>query len=236
MIKSNFNLIMVCMLVFVNPAFAQFQFGPLVGANLSSLNIPDDPIKLDDRDSRVVNTKSGLVAGATIIYNFSSMFSVQLEPAYTQKGASIYTTQTDVGLILEIDQTIEMDYIDVPVLFKVSFDGDFIKPFLLGGANIGIPLENTKVRIDKVIANGEDVTYIIPSEVIEQELKNESIDYGLNFGAGILFPIGAINMFFQGQYNIGLTDLNTEAIQEGVQQDVIKNRGFQIKTGILVSL
>lgn len=228
--KNKLILIIFYLIIFVIPGFSQIQIGPLVGTNLSGLSI--DP----DVQGRNINTKTGFTAGAVIIYNFSSMFGIQLEPAYTQRGASIYSAQTDVGLILEIEQTIEMDYIDIPVLFKVSFDGNFIKPYLLAGANIEFPLENTKVRIDKVIANGEDVTSIIPSEVIEQELKNESIDYGLNFGAGISLPLGSIDMFFQAQYNLGLSDINDEAPQEGVEQGVIKNKGFQLKAGVLLSL
>jgi len=227
--KNHLLLITFYFLIFVIPGFSQIKIGPLVGVNLSGLSIdPDVP-------GRNINTKSGLTAGATIIYNFSSMFGVQLEPAYTQSGASIYSAQTTDGLILEIEQTIEMNYINIPVLFKVSFAGDFIKPYLLAGANIGFPLDNTKVTIDKVTANGEDVTELLPGEVIEQELKNESIDYGLNFGAGISFPIGTFGLFFQAQYNLGLTDLNDETPQEGVEQGVIKNRGFQVKTGVLIS-
>ena len=106
----------------------------------------------------------------------------------------------------------------------------------MAGANIGFPLDDTKVTINNLTVNGEDFTEFIPSEVIEQNLKNESIDFGLNFGAGISFPLGAIDMFFQAQYNLGLTDLNDEAPQEGVQQDVIKNRGFQVTAGVLFSL
>jgi hypothetical protein len=164
------------------------------------------------------------------------MFAIQLEPAYTQRGASVYSAQTDVALILEIDQAIEMEYIDIPVLFKVSFDAQFIKPYLLAGGNIGFPLQDTKLTIDKVIANGQDVIYLLPGDVIEQELKNESLDYGLNFGAGVSFPLGIIDMFVQAQYNLGLSDLNDEPAIEGVEKEVIKNRGIQVKTGLLITL
>ena len=43
-------------------------------------------------------------------------------------------------------------------------------------------------------------------------------------------------MFFQAQYNLGLTDLNDENPTEGVEQNVIKNRSVQLKMGILFSL
>ena len=228
--KTVIILILVFTHFFAGSAFAQFQIGPLAGGNLSGLNI--DP----DVQGRNINYITRFTAGVAIIYNFSSMFGIQLEPAYTQRGASIYSAQTDVALILEINQAIELEYIDIPVLFKVSFDAQFIKPYFLAGGYIGFPLQDTKLTIDKVIANGQDVIFLLPSDVIEQELKNESIDYGLNFGAGVSFPLGIIDIFLQAQYNLGLSDLNDEPPPEGLEKDVIKNRGIQVKTGLLITL
>jgi hypothetical protein len=223
-------LILVFMFLLTSNVYAQFQFGPLLGGNLSGLSIEPD------MQGRNINFVTGFTAGAAIVYNFSSMFSIQLEPTYTERGASTSTAQTDVGLILEIEQSIEMNYIDVPVLFKLSFEGDFIKPYLLAGGYAAFPLQDTKVKIDKVIANGQNVITIIPNELLEQELKNESVDYGLNFGAGISFPLGIVDMFIEAQYNLGLTNLNDEVPQEGIEQDVIKNKGLQIQTGLLFTL
>lgn len=223
-------LILICMLIMAFPSLAQFQVGASVGANLSGLSINPDVA------GRNINTNSGLTAGVTLVYNFTSMIGVQLEPAYTEAGASIYSAQTEEGLILEIDQSIEMSYIAVPILVKVSFSGDFITPYLLGGVNIGFPLDNTKLTIDNVTVNGEDFTDNIPNELLEQELKNDSVDFGLSIGAGLSFPIGIINMFFQAQYNLGLTDINDEEPQAGVQQDEIKTRGLEITGGVLFTL
>lgn len=228
--KKRLIMILFCTLILTVPGFAQFQIGASVGVNLSGLSINPDVA------GRSINTNSGLTAGATLIYNFSPMIGVQLEPAYTQAGASVYSAQTDEGLILEIDQTVEMSYIAVPVLFKVSFPGDFITPYLVGGANIGFPLDDTKLTINNVTVNGEDFTGNIPSELMEQELKNESIDFGLSIGAGLSFPIGVIDMIFQAQYNLGLTNINNEDPQEGVQQDEIKTRGFEVTGGVLFTL
>ena len=128
------------------------------------------------------------------------MFSLQLEPTYMQKGAKIHIPYTDVGLILEIEQTIEVNYIDIPVLFRVSFGGDFIKPYLLAGSYIAFPLENGKTTLDNLIGNGDDITELLPDEVLEQfepELITNSIDYGLNFGAGVTFPLGIIDLFLE---------------------------------------
>ena len=229
---KSYTLILFALFTFVfsHTSYAQIQVGPLAGFGLNALSINPDV------QGRNIDTKPGYTLGATFIYNFSPMFSVQLEPAYTQRGATIYSAQTDIGLILEIEQSVEMNYVDVPVLFKVSFGGDFIKPYIIGGADIGFPLENTKLKLNRVIANGESVIEMVPDEFKEQELLNEGVDFGLNFGAGFSFPISTVSMFFQAQYNLGLSDLNNETPQQGVEQDIIKNRGFQIKTGLLITL
>ena len=44
------------------------------------------------------------------------------------------------------------------------------------------------------------------------------------------------NMFFQAEYNLGLTNINDEEPQVDVQQDEIKTRGFEITGGVLFSL
>lgn len=223
-------LILIFIFLLTDNAHSQFQIGPLVGGNLNGLSIKPDI------QGRNINFVTGFTAGVVMVYNFSSMFSIQSEPAYTERGASTSTAQTDVGLILEIEQSIEMNYIDVPVFFKLSFEGDFIKPYLLAGGYVAFPLQDTNVKVDKVIANGQNVITLIPNELLEQYLKNESVDFGLNFGAGISFPLGIVNMFFEVQYNLGLTDLNDEVPQEGIEQDVIKNIGLQIQTGLLFTL
>jgi len=232
--KTIIILILLFTCLFVTSGFAQFQIGPLAGANFSGLSIDPDI-------QGNINTKTGFAVGAAIIYNFSSMFSLQLEPTYMQKGAKIHIPYTDVGLILEIEQTIELNYIDIPVLFRVSFGGDFIKPYLLAGGYIAFPLENGKTTLDNLIGNGEDITELLPDEVLEQfepELITNSIDYGLNFGAGVTFPLGIIDLLLEAQYSLGLNKLTDEEffIFPDVLDSEIKNKGFQIKAGLLFNL
>jgi hypothetical protein len=206
--------------------YAQFQVGPLIGGTLSGVNIKPDAAGVH------VNNVTGYTAGIQIIYNFTPMFGVQLEPTYMERGASVHTAQTDVALILEIEQTVVTNYIDVPLLFRVSFEGDFIKPYLLAGANIAFPVGDSKVKIDKVTANGQDFLWIVPSEEREQELPTNNVDYGLNFGAGLSFPVGVFDIFFQAQYNLGLSNLS----EESAEQQELKHRGIQLKTGLLFTL
>jgi len=220
----------------VSNGFAQFQIGPLVGANLSGLSIEPDSLFTGN-----INTKVGLIAGISIVYNFTPMFSVQIEPAYMEKGAVIYTPYTDFGLILEIEQTVDVNYIDIPVLFRVSFGEDFIKPYILAGGYIAFPIGDSQTSLNNLTGNGQDITELLPDETLDlfkPELITNSVDLGLNFGAGISFPLGIIDLFLEAQYSLGLTNLTDEEFflfPELLNPD-IKNKGFQIKAGVLFTL
>jgi len=234
--KKFIILILIFTCFFVSNGFAQFQIGPLVGANLSGLSIEPDSLFTGN-----INTKVGLIAGISIVYNFTPMFSVQIEPAYMEKGAVIYTPYTDFGLILEIEQTVDVNYIDIPVLFRVSFGEDFIKPYLLAGGYIAFPIGDSQTSLNTLMGNGQDLTEILEDEILDlfkPELITNSVDLGLNFGAGFSFPLGIMDLFFEAQYSLGLTNITDEEFflfPELLNPD-IKNKGFQIKAGLLFSL
>jgi hypothetical protein len=234
--KRFIILILVITCFFVSNGFAQFQIGPLVGANLSGLSIEPDSLFTGN-----VNTKVGLIAGVSIVYNFSSMFSLQIEPAYMEKGAVIYTPYTDVATIVEIEQTIDVNYIDIPILLKVSFGEEFIKPYILAGGYIAFPLDDGKTTLEYIIGNGQDITELLPEETLnlfKPELITNSVDLGLNFGAGFSLPLGIIDIFLEAQYSLGLTNITDEEffLFPQLLNPDIKNKGFQIKAGLLFSL
>jgi Outer membrane protein beta-barrel domain len=91
---------------------------------------------------------------------FTPMVSLQLEPSYFQKGAKIHTAQTGERFIIEVDQSIQVNYIDVPVLFKLTFGNEAVKPYFLGGGYIAFLLSEAKIEMEKATANGKDVINI----------------------------------------------------------------------------
>ena len=48
-----------------------------------------------------------------------------------------------------------------------------------------------------------------------------------------MIPVGQVEIFVEGQYNLGLTNVNDEPAPE---QPEVKNRGIQIKAGALFAL
>ena len=74
----------------------------------------------------------------------------------------------------------------------------------------------------------------------------KKIEIGFSAGTGISFPLGKFEMFFEGRYTWGLTNLNKGGeINFSVgyinfpveinENDSMKSRGFQLMLGILKS-
>jgi len=160
------------------------------------------------------------------------VLGLQVEPAYVQKGASIEQTEIEEGNTIKIEATLAADYIDIPVLLKASFGDGPVKPYVLAGASVAFLLGDAMLEIDKTTLNGDDVTSQIPSDEREQKIETKSTDFILNFGGGVIIPLGQVNIFIEGQYNLGLTDVNDEP--DDITE--IKTTGIQIKAGVMFPL
>jgi len=205
---------------------AQVKLGLQAGINLADISL--DP----EQTGFETGMRTGFMFGGIINYNFSPLLGLQAEPAYIQKGSSIDITAVENGVNIKGEGTISANYIDIPILLKATFGNEQVKPFLLAGASIAFLLGDFKLNIDKVTANGQDVTNLLPPEQKEQIQKTKSTDFILNLGGGVMIPIGRLDIFIEGQYNLGLTDINDEPNDD----TKVKTKGIQIKAGALISL
>ena len=170
--------------------------------------------------------------GGILFYSFSPIFGLQVEPAYVQKGATVDVSLTEQGMTMIQEGTLSGDYLDIPVLLKASFGDGPVKPYLLAGASIAFILGDAILEIDKATINGVDVTNQIPSDERKDTILVKSTDFILNFGGGVIIPLGKVNIFIEAQYNLGLTDVNDEP-NDNMK---IKTTGIQIKAGVLFPL
>jgi len=205
---------------------AQVKLGVQGGINLAGVSM--DP----EQDGFETGTLTRLMAGAIINYNFSPLLGIQAEPAYIQKGSSVDITGRENGFDIKGEGNIRMDYIEIPVLLKLTFNTPQVQPFLLAGASASFLIGDAKLTLDKITANGQDVTDQVPAETKDQTQKSKSTDFGLNFGGGLMFAAGAADIFLEGQYVLRLTNINDEPNDD----TKIKNKGIQIKLGVLFPL
>lgn len=208
------------------PVSAQVELGIQGGTQLGD-------VSLDPSESGVeTSMKAGLLVGGVLYYGFTPMLGLQIEPAYVQKKVGINFTMIEDGANFEAEGTINSDYFDLPVLFKVTLGEGPVKPYLMTGITLAFLLGDNKLELEKITVNGIDVTNMVPANEREEKLDTKSTDFILNFGGGIKIPVGKFSIFLEGQYNLGLTDVNDDPDSE----QKINTRGLQIKAGALFPL
>jgi hypothetical protein len=114
-------------LIAVQASAQTFNIGLEAGANFSSLIGSDAGEGLD--------SKLGIVGGGFVCLNFGENFSVRPEILYAQKGAAISGTST----------SIQLDYIEIPILLKLSLGSPMVNPGILLGPTFSL---NTVASID----------------------------------------------------------------------------------------
>lgn len=86
------------------------NFSNFVGSGVSGLGSAND-------------SKLGLVGGGFVCLNFGSSFAIRPEVLYAQKGNQVSGTST----------TTQLDYIEIPVLLKLSLGSPVVNPGILFG-------------------------------------------------------------------------------------------------------
>ena len=130
--------------------------------------------------------------------------SAQLGVYYSQKGyrseVSAYAT----------DLTVNIDYIEVPVLVKASIPlGIPVDPYLLVGGSVGMI----------VVKSAETDPAVAPlNDSVESDTKD--LDYGLVFGAGVDLDMG---VSIDARFNLGLAN-----ITESSNYEYMKNRSVSL--------
>lgn len=176
-------------------AFAQARAGIKGGAILS--NLEQEPEQNDCCDN-----KTGFAAGAFVSLGIANVIGIQPEFMYVQKGAK----STDG---LGDEQTLNIDYIDIPVLLTVGIPtGTGVRPFFVGG-----PVFSFKAGKANVESGGNK------DESIDEDVSSN--DMGLAFGGGL--DIG--RAIVEVRYNFGLKDVNEDAGERA------RNNGFLILGG-----
>ncbi len=156
---------------FAQQPVGSFSIQPKVGLNIASLT------KTDDADPRF-----GLVAGAEFMYQASDMLGVSFGALYSMQGCT--GTTEEYGK--DVDVTLKLDYINIPILANVYVAPGFaVKLGLQPGFCV-----NNKVKAKSGSTSGETAG---PDE--------NTVDLSMPIGLSYEFS----NFVIEGRYNFGLT-------------------------------
>jgi hypothetical protein len=151
-----FGGVLIAVVMFSTPAWAQVGGGIKVGVNLATLP------GFNDANSST-SQRTGLVAGAFVTFGLVPMIAIQPEVLFSMQGTKLHFGTSGVST----DATAKLDYIQVPVLLRI---GNSSK----AGASLYGIVGPTFGRLLSGKQNGAD---------IKSQLN--STDMGLVVGAGV---------------------------------------------------
>lgn len=202
------TLLVVLFAFTASPARGQMggvDINPGVRVGGSFMTVGGDDVPPD------LSRRNGFLAGAFVQLDFAGPFALQPELLYTQKGFS-RDQDFDGGTVTT---TGKLDYIEIPVLakFQIPVAGPF-SPHLFAGPEVGL---NVTAEQESE-AGGESATEDISDQI-------SSTEFGVVFGIGGDFGIGAGTITVDARYGLGLTSAYTDA------DESINNQGFMITAG-----
>ncbi|MCX2741101.1 porin family protein [Pontibacter anaerobius] len=211
--KNKFLLTLLFVVALGFTSVAQsISIGPRVGATFAkvALSEEEDGISNDD-----IKSNPGMQFGAVANFMINDMFSVQPELLYVQKGFKIGDDDMHIKG--------RPNYLEVPVLAKVSFGTEQLHGFATGGPSIGY------------WASGENSMKMGDSEASESyefDDTDNRLELGASFGIGAAYKMGQGELNLDVRYGLGFTSLY-EA-EDGEAKT--RNRVFGVSLAYLFSL
>lgn len=188
--------------IFSTVTFSQTKLGIEAGLNLSNSSFSPDLRS---------GTRTGFMLGGFAEFKVSPLFSIKPGLRYIMKGFSVVD---DWGY----QSTIKLNYIEAPVLVKVTFPVQQVKPYIEAGPTVAL----------RISANAESV-----DGDVDASDAFETMDFGLYFGSGLDFRVSGNTELFAGiGYSLGLSN-TLSAINGNVTG---KNNGFRIVSGVKFDL
>lgn len=203
------TLLVIFFIVFVDSLTAQISIGIQGGLNSAILKLSNKAPEAE------LSYNDVLVLGTIINYEINKMFSLQSEPRFIQKGQRVKFDMSD----LKADSKIFFNYLELPIYFVTEFTESQLRPFVLGGINLGYLL---KVKA-KSNYNGNEMIFDITDDY-------KKIDIAVDLGIGLKYEItSTADLLLNTRYSYGIYDISK-------LDGSINTRGIQILIGLLYKL
>jgi hypothetical protein len=208
--KNTLRILLVVIIIIPRiDSYAQ-TFGIKGGLNLS------DMLTKDNTQTYSTKMIPGIHLGATVGIPLSGK-SILFEPGifFNMKGSKYQEN--------EYSETLNLNYLDIPLNLKAVFGSDKIKGFGTLGPYIGIGLSGKDKWTYTTGGQSGSETVKWGSNADNDLLKR--FDFGVGIGAGVIFG----NLLAGVSYNLGLANISSDT-SDGTK---VKNKVLQISLGYL---
>ena len=222
---KKFFLSVVALTAFSFTAQAQVSIIPKAGLTISNVAFKEE--------EEGQKSTTGFLVGAGFNFPLSEdgFFSIQPELLYIQKGFGGESTNN--GINSKTDN--HFNYLELPLLAKISFGSETVKGYVNAGPSIGYALNG------KLSSGGISVAYKFgkePSNYNGSDIYVDAnrLDFGLQFGGGVGFQVGPGSLLLDLRYGYGLTHLLKEQTGQQSGDNKSQNRVIAISLGYAIPL
>jgi hypothetical protein len=193
---------------------AQPVIGFRLGVSMSKGDIESPDFEGVDR-----SWLTSFIGGGFIRFGAGTI-ALQPELMYVTKGVKFEDEATGE------DASLQMDYLEVPVLLFLGLGTGVLTPYLVAGPAFAF---ETKCRVELNFDTGSFEGDCDDAEAGAFERKK--FDVGAMFGGGLAFPTGPGSVIIDGRYNLGLIN-----IIDDETEDEFKHRAFSFTAGYQIPL
>jgi hypothetical protein len=220
---KNLQIILTSLIVFLSlgTIFSQnLSIGVRAGADY--FTIKNDLIEDDAKFTLGYNF------AIPVEYNLNSVFSLQPELNFTQKGVAFKFDQDGE----EINLKLRTNYLELPVLFKARYGTQAIKAYAFAGPSLGFAASRkATTQIGDGDMESESIDFVDDGEVQDQRWE-----FAIVGGIGLDIKAGPGSFIIDARYSHGLTD---DSKFEGKQPEDWKksfNRGCTLSIGYKIPI
>lgn len=181
------------------------SFGSRLGANLSTLRVIEGEKMFHSGYSEAYGYITGAQFGAVVNIGLSDRFSIQPELLYSQKGHKVRSYFIEDDDLEDMRAKLRMNYLEVPVLAKLSFGNKKLQFFLTAGPSVGYWVSG---RSEWAYAGLEENKAYVFRKDYKHGLKENRLDVGANVGFGVAYPLGTGKLNLDVRYGLGLSDIS----------------------------
>jgi hypothetical protein len=167
--------------------------------------------------SDLVESRQGAITGVYLHLPVNPMVSVRPELLFSLKGGRTVALIAGTSDLFDID--IELAYIELPVLARLTLPGGRFRPAIFGGPSAGL-----QIGCDIVFTFPDSTSRLTCGEKTEVSQVREW-DFGWIAGAAIEMHLPRTTVALQGRYSAGF-----RSVLEGTVD--LRNRGMAVLFGL----
>jgi hypothetical protein len=195
------------------------SFGILGGPHFADLAIDPHPI-----DASLASIWRPNIGGFVEL-GLNRSASLQARCMYVPKGAAL----EDIAEVVDLNASLVVDYVTVPVLLKLQADTPKIRPYAVVGPEIGFKVGTGAAVSSPTASVPQEAVNMLASNLYDQvETGTKSTDVAIDFGGGIEIPSGRFSILMEGIYSLGLRSI---AIPAEGEEGSAKTRAFLFNIG-----